>query len=225
MGEANRRKRLDPEYGNTRKENYQKDSLGLPTIRYFKVEGYDGEHYELSDPSMLITRPFVLNTRVWVECDKVLQVGTEIKGYLKDFKYGSSAIPQFVPEEINNEYLQKNHVQAKNLNHIGIKGSVHLWHVVNNVWKSLTNSAVLELVEQQKGFEVQILAQKLAQYYHFKKADYINYPDGFVYIDHLTEKSDFIASNGWTEIIEQYLLKKGFLQYKTESFTNSNDLN
>ena len=114
-----------------------------------------------------------------------------------------------------------NHVMAKDLNHISIKGNVHLWHCVNNVWKSLTNQPVLLLLEDTAFFDFEEFIYILAEENNFRKGNYCCFPDGFAFADHITKTGNFIISDGWNEAVERALLYRGYLTYKKPNYLYS----
>lgn len=106
------------------------------------------------------------------------------------------------------------HVMAKDLTHVAIRGTVHLWHCVDNNWKSLTNSPQLDQLEKLVGFDIQEFIERLANEYNFRKGDRYEFKDGFAFVDHHTQTGNYIISDKWTKQVEKTLADRGYLTYK-----------
>ena len=103
------------------------------------------------------------------------------------------------------------HVMAKDLSNVGIKGTVHLWHCVDNVFKSLTNDPKLLLLEEIHGFDLQKFVFLIAENNGYFGGKPFKFPDGFAFIDHSTQTGNYIVSDGWNEKVETELSNRGYL--------------
>ena len=115
------------------------------------------------------------------------------------------AFPDHDPYVIKGEL---GHVTADKLKHIRVKAYCHIWHVVNNIAKSLTNSPQLALLERQLDFKVDRLMSLMCSLH----GDEGKLPDGFIFANHSTQTGNFIpSSDGWTPEVQNELLKNNLI--------------
>lgn len=101
-------------------------------------------------------------------------------------------------------------VMAKDLTHIKVKGTVHLWQVFNGQFKSLTNGFILLKMEELLGFDFSEFIELLAQQNDWNSAEEIE--NGFFFVDHSTRTGNFIKSDEWNTKVEKELRSRGYIQ-------------
>lgn len=99
---------------------------------------------------------------------------------------------------------------AKDLTHIKVKGTVHLWQKYGTEFKSLTNEPNLLMIEELQGFDFQEFIELVCENNEWNNIEDV--PDGFFFIDHSTKTGNFIESDSWTPKIEKELRMRKYIQ-------------
>lgn len=97
-------------------------------------------------------------------------------------------------------------VQAKDLKHIQVKGTVHLWQLKEGEVKSLTNDPKLQLLEDLQGFNESLYWRILKQKVGLK--------NGFYFAEHSSKTANVINADNWNDEVEAELLKRGYIAIK-----------
>lgn len=101
------------------------------------------------------------------------------------------------------------YAMRKDLNHLRISCTVHLWHVIDGKWKSLTNSSDLILLARHHKITFHRFIE-LLKFELLKVEKELN--DGFVFYDYRSKDKGYIYSKeGWNKEVEQELKTKGYL--------------
>ena len=101
---------------------------------------------------------------------------------------------------------------ASELKDIKVIETVHLWHCVNNIFKSLTNEPLLYIIEHLSNFDKQEAFTVIANERGFICNNEFNFPDGFLVIDHHMKRGRFIVSEGWTKEVEEELRRLKYIK-------------